>query len=65
MTYRIIYHDFRAMDQTTTLTAALLSKGRRWRKFWVGLHKATEAACLLLCGAGIGLSIYVITVLLR
>ena len=71
MTNSIIYHDFRqtnspAIDPkpNTVLTASVLTKGRRWHKFWGNLQKATEAVCLILCGAGIAFSIYIFSVLL-
>lgn len=70
MTSRIIYHDFKRNDPistpaqqapTVSLTAAVLTKGRRL----AALANALNIACVTLCGACIGVSVLIITNLIR
>ena len=71
MTHKVIYHDFQQPnaslfdpESSTVLTATVLTKGRRWYRFWGNLQKAMEAICLALCGISIIFSIVVLTALL-
>ena len=69
MTSRMIHYDFQnnhpisteASPSKVTLTAALLKKGRRL----AAVNNALNIACLTLCGACIGVSVLIITNLLR
>lgn len=70
MTKQVIYHDFRRStspalepESTVILTASLLTKGRRWFKAWESLNAAIYGACLVLCGACIGVSLLTILLL--
>lgn len=66
MTSRMIYHDFRSNDLKTkptskvSLTAAVLAKGRRLAAVNHGLN----IACVTLCGACIGISMWILTKLI-
>ncbi len=67
MTTNIIYHDFgntEASRPTTLLTARVLTRGRRWHRFWDNLNRGITAACIVSCSLGIAFSLYVLTVLL-
>lgn len=65
MTSKIIYHDFKNNDSIptnepaskATLTAAVLAKGRRLAAINHGLN----IACIMACGACIGVSILILT----
>lgn len=65
MTSGIIYHDFRSNDPisataesapTVSLTAAVLSKGRRL----AAINNALNLTCVALCGACIGVSVLIL-----
>ena len=66
MTSRIIYHDFQSDEPTcakaepvspVSLTAAVLSKGRRLYR----INSALNITCVALCGACIGISVLILT----
>lgn len=66
MTKGIIYHDFQASgnrtapESTAVLTASVLEKGRRRAKTLTNINTAVNTTCLVLCGACIGVSVFVI-----
>ena len=71
MTHSVIYHDFGKSETpvlnnptATELTKRLLRRGRRWHRFYDHLGQATHAACLVLCGVTIGVSLCMIAMLL-
>ena len=68
----IIYHNFRQNEPTTptaqptlVLTASMLKKGRRRLRLWDDVSAAINTACVLLCGACIGVSILVLTAIMQ
>lgn len=62
----IIYHDFQtannpaAPQAPAVLTASVLEKGRRRAKTLTGINTALNTTCLVLCGACIGVSVFVL-----
>lgn len=66
MTTGIIYHDFQADARpakpapAAVLTAPILEKGRRRAKTWARVNTAVNGACLALCGACIGVSVFIL-----
>ena len=67
MPARVIYHNFQQAntpEPTIVLTAPTLAKGRRFVKAFENINTAINAACLILCGACAGISLFILFALL-